>query len=321
MTVYVDNMNAFGRIVRGSRMVTGEWSQLLADDSDELAEFALNLGLLPEWRRAPGTPGEYYDVGEVTRRRAIAAGAVPISFPRGTGNVIATKTLRAAALDAAGRGWHVFPLRPGSKVPAVRHWEHEATTHAERIKDLWTADLRRRDGWFVPEPRNVGIACRPSGLVVLDLDVPKTDDRTGWAEYWRSRGITSGGQVLDALAEQAGQTVPDTYTVTTPSGGRHLYFAVPDGVHVRNSAGRVGPMIDVRGEGGYVVAPGSRIHPHYYDRHVEPVDLDQLTYRLIHDSQPASLPAWLADATRADRDRDDGADADRRPNHRPERSE
>lgn len=305
MTVYVDNQNAYGRIVRGTRTVPGEWSRLLADDPAELAEFALNLDLLPEWVRAPGTPAECYDVGELTRRRAIAAGAVPISQPRGTGNVIATKTLLTSALDAASRGWRVFPLRAGTKVPALRHWEHEATIDTERIKDLWTADLRRRDGWFVPEPSNVGIACGPSGLVVLDLDLPKTDDRTGWAEQWRSRGITSGAQVVDALAEQAGQNLPDTYTVATPSGGRHLYFTAPDGTQIRNSAGRVGPMIDIRGEGGYVVAPGSRMHPHYYEPHNDTIDHGEPSYSLLIDLDTATLPDWIADAATPDRNRDD----------------
>lgn len=320
MTVYVDSQYAYGQIVRGSRALTGEWSRLLADDPAELAEFALNLGLLPEWVRAPGTPAECYDVGEVTRRRAIAAGAVPISFPRGTANVIATKTLQAAALDAARRGWHVFPLRPGTKVPAVRHWEHEAILDPEQIRQLWTADLRRRDGWFVPEPRNLGIACGPSELVVLDLDVPKTDDRTGWADHWRSHGITSGAQVLDTLAEQAGQALPHTYAVATPSGGRHLYFTAPDEVHVRNSAGRVGPMVDVRGEGGYVVGPGSRIHPHYYEPHNDTIDHGEPGYQLITDLDPITLPGWIADAATAGRNRDDQPDTDRRPDHSQGRS-
>ena len=144
MTIYVDNMRRYAQVDRGSgRVVTGRWSHLLADDPAELAAFAARLGLRPEWIQFPGTPREHYDVVEAVRRRAVAAGAVPISYPRGTGNLIATKRLQASALDAASRGWHVFPLRPGTKVPAVRDWEHQATADPERIRELWTVQLQR----------------------------------------------------------------------------------------------------------------------------------------------------------------------------------
>ena len=313
MTIYVDNMRGDARVGRGGRTVRGPWSHLLADDAGELAAFAAGLGLRLEWLQAPGTPGEHYDIVEGVRRRAVAAGAVPISYPLGTGNVIATKRLHAAALDAAGRGWHVFPLRPGTKVPAVRHWEHEATTDTAQIKELWTADLRRRDWWHVPEPRNVGIACGPSKLVVLDLDLAKPgQDRTSWEERWRDRDVGSGAEVLDVLAEQAGQNMPETYVVATPSGGRHLYFSAPEDVPVRNSAGHLGPMIDVRGQGGYVVAVGSRLHPQP-DQDDAPLEAGGLAYRLVHDLPVALLPGWLADATAADRQRDDGTSRDLGP--------
>ena len=111
MTIYVDNMHGDARVDRGGgRVVTGRWSHLLADGPAELAGFAARLGLRPEWIQYPGTSREHYDIVEAVRRRAVAAGAVPISYPRGTGNLIATKRLQASALAAAGRGWQVFPL-------------------------------------------------------------------------------------------------------------------------------------------------------------------------------------------------------------------
>src|SRR3712207_2915361 len=104
MTVYVDNMRGWARVDRGSsRVVTGRWSHLMADDPVELAGFAARLGLRPEWIQFPGTAREHYDLVEAVRRRAIAAGAIPISYPLGTGNLILTKRLQASALDAAGR--------------------------------------------------------------------------------------------------------------------------------------------------------------------------------------------------------------------------
>ena len=313
MTIWVDDMRREGQVRGGGRSITGRWSHLMADDPAELAEFVASLGLRPEWIQQPGTPREHYDIVAHVRRRAIADGAVPISYPLSTGNLIATKRLQASALDAAGRGWHVFPLRPGTKVPAVRHWEHEATTDTEQIKQLWTPELRRRDRWYVPEPRNVGIACGPSGLIVLDLDLAKPgQDRSRWPAPWRGQDIGSGAEVLAALAEQAGQTVPETYAVATPSGGRHLYFTAPHEVLVRNSTGRPGPMIDIRGQGGYVVAAGSRLHlrPDCHDASAVASDL---AYRLVHDVQPVGLPDWLTDAATVDRQRADQAAAGRSP--------
>jgi hypothetical protein len=300
VTIYVDNMRGYARVDHGGRTVTGRWSHLLADDSDELAAFAAHLGLRPEWLQSPRTPREHYDVVEAVRRGAVAAGAVPIPYPLGTGNVIATKRLQASALDAASRTWHVFPLRPGTKVPAIRHWEHEATTDTEQVKELWTAQLRRRDGWYVPKPPNVGIACGPSGLVVLDLDLAKLgQDRTRWPVRWRDPDISSGTDVLAVLAEQVGQTLPKTYVVSTPSGGRHLYYTAPEGLQVRNSAGRPGPMIDIRGQGGYVVGDGSRLHSRPA-RDDASTDAGELAYRLIKDSPAVELPCWLTEVVAAD---------------------
>jgi hypothetical protein len=69
--------------------------------------------------------------------------------------------------------------------------------------------------------------------------------------------------------------------VDTPSGGQHLYYAAPPGREIRNSAGKIGPMIDVRGAGGYVLGPGSVI--------------GGAAYTVADDSAPAPLPEWLAD--------------------------
>ncbi|WP_405195418.1 bifunctional DNA primase/polymerase [Streptomyces anulatus] len=183
--------------------------------------------------------------------------------------------LITAALDAAERGWHVFPLRPRDKRPALhgeasctgtgdctaghRKWEQRATTDPDRIRKAWSA------GAF-----NVGIATGPSGLVVVDLDPVKAKDPKGTPD-----GVTS----LQALCERAGQTVPATYRTRTASGGHHLYFTAPAGVRLGNSAGRLGKHIDTRAHGGYVVATGSTL-PHG-------------TYEVVDPSDPVPLPEWL----------------------------
>jgi hypothetical protein len=171
------------------------------------------------------------------------------------------------ALSATARGWHVFPLWPGAKIPALhghdrcprtgdcaqRHagWEQRATSDPARIRTAWA----RRN-------YNVGIASGPSGLVVIDLDIPKPGDDPPPDWVLATPGVRDGQDVLAVLAEQAGQPLPArTYTVATPSGGLHLYYQHPAGTALRNTSGDrgrgLGWKIDTRAHGGYVVAAGS----------------------------------------------------------------
>lgn len=199
--------------------------------------------------------------------------------------------LVAAAVAATERGWHVFPLRAGSKEPAV-HGEARCTRQgdcrdghrtpeqravavlSERDRNTWQAK-----GW------NVAIATGPSGLLVVDLDVPKPDDKPR-PDAWNLPGINDGLDVFVAVCEQAGQPVPwDTFTVRTPSGGTHFYFVAPHGVQLRNTGGDrgrgLGWKVDTRAWGGHVVAPGSVV--------------DGRTYRVENDTDPLPLPQWLCE--------------------------
>ncbi|TVL92078.1 DNA primase [Streptomyces sp. SAJ15] len=152
--------------------------------------------------------------------------------------------LLSAALEYAARGWHVFPLRPNDKRPAIKGWEQRATTDSARIERAWTAG-----------PYGVGIACGPSRLVVVDLDTAKDDAPP---EEWRLPGVVDGLDVLAELYARHADRFPfgSTPAVRTASGGMHLYHSAPE-QEVRNSAGRVGWKVDVRAAGGYVVAPPS----------------------------------------------------------------
>ena len=178
-----------------------------------------------------------------------------------------------AALIAADRGWHVFPLRPGDKRPAIRDWQARATSDHTLIRECWGTT-----------PFNVGIACGPSRLVVLDLDVPK--EGVGPSRGWTSELMESGTDVLAAVALRLGEKFPSaTYSVTTRSGGTHLYFTAPVGEPLRNTAGRIGWLVDTRADGGYVVAAGSIV--------------DGQRYRVRTDWDVADLPDWVAKAARA----------------------
>lgn len=178
--------------------------------------------------------------------------------------------LLRSALDHANRGWPVFPLRPSDKRPAIRDWETRATTDPDRIHRAWTAG-----------PYNIGVACGPAGLVVIDLDSPKPG--TDIPVRWRRPGIVDGAAVFAMLAEDAGERLPiQTYSVRTAGdGGQHLYFsASPDGPSTRNTAGRLGWLIDTRAAGGYVVGVGSRIAAR--------------RYRPILALPVAPLPGWIS---------------------------
>lgn len=135
------------------------------------------------------------------------------------------------ALDYVGRGWRVVPVLPGSKRPALSRWVEAATADPDKVRRWWTEDHPDAGVGIVTGPR--------SGIWVLDVD-----DHDALLD-------------LEARHEQ----LPQTRTSITGSGGFHLLFAWPDGADVRNDAGRrLGPGLDVRGEGGFIVAPPT-VHP------------------------------------------------------------
>jgi hypothetical protein len=182
--------------------------------------------------------------------------------------------LARAALWHAARGLAVFPLGPGSKRPAVEDWPHAATTDPEQI-----------EGWWSEAAYNIGVATGPSNLLVIDLDCPKSPSEAVPAP-WDAAGTSCGRDVLDQLVAAADQRLPRTWTVSTASGGQHLYFRQADGRTLGNTAGRLGWKIDTRGQGGYVVAAGSVVRGQWYRA------------ELIRRPQPP--PQWLVDALTAE---------------------
>jgi hypothetical protein len=154
---------------------------------------------------------------------------------------------------ALAAGLAVFPLPVGAK-RAERGWPAQVTT-----------DLAAAASW--PAGANIGVACRASGVLGLDLD--------------RKDGV-DGADTLRALCAAARWPWPDTFTVATAHGGLHLYFRAPADIVIPSSIGRW-PGIDVRapGErlGGYLVGPGSVV--------------DGLPYVTARDVSIAPLPEWL----------------------------
>jgi hypothetical protein len=140
-----------------------------------------------------------------------------------------SETVKAFALYYLSLGWSVIPVRPGNKRPAIRWLEYQHRQPGEdeigRWFDRWPGD-------------NIGIVTgRVSGLVVIDIDSKH-----------------GGDQSLYRLEKEHGP-LPRTVEAVTGGGGRHIYYAHPGGVVPNKIA--IAPGVDVRGDGGYVVAPPS----------------------------------------------------------------
>lgn len=181
-------------------------------------------------------------------------------------------TVLEHALAAARAGMQIIPLHgtsgsactcgdpkcksPG-KHPRVGAWQQEATSDEAKVR-----------AWFGFWPNSsYGIATgEGSGVWVLDVD-PR-----------------HGGQdALTQLRAERGE-LPDTLTIRTGSGGLHVYFRHVHGL--RNSGGKIGGGIDVRGEGGYVVGPGC---PH----------ASGSIYEALRGGPIADAPEWLVEAAKA----------------------
>jgi len=156
------------------------------------------------------------------------------------------------AAVALAHGLAVFPIPAGQRT-APPGWQHRAS---------------RDPGQPWPAGSNVGVGCRASGVVGLDLDVKHGVDGLG---------------TFARICDQHGEQWPDTFTVVTAHAGRHLYFAVPAGEVVISTIGVLGPGIDVRARGrvsgGYLIGPGSIV--------------DGRPYTVDRDAPIAPLPGWL----------------------------
>jgi hypothetical protein len=143
-------------------------------------------------------------------------------------------TNRATALRLTQAGLYVFPACPVTKRPLVR-FTSAATRYERGVDYFWS---------------RFGVDALPclhlagTNLLAVDLDRGHADGADGCAEF-------------DKLVSEYGD-VPSCPAVQTPRGGVHLYFSQPhDREPLSNSAGQIGPGIDVRGYHGFTVAPGA----------------------------------------------------------------
>lgn len=143
-----------------------------------------------------------------------------------------TNEFLEAALTYASLGWRVFPLKPRSKDPATPHGFKDATADVEQIRK-----------WWGNREYNIGIATG-NGLCVLDVDD-------------KPKNPVQGSDALRDWEFEHGH-ISETVTAISGTGGTHYYFDV-GGVHVPSCQSDT-IFIDLRADGGYIVAPPS-IHP------------------------------------------------------------
>ena len=111
-----------------------------------------------------------------------------------------------------------------------------------------TRDRAQVESWWTQYPSaNIGIATGEiNGLLVIDVDIKHDQGKYG-------------DESLKALEQELGE-LPETWTAITGSGGLHYYFKYPVGHEISISASQLGEDLDIRANGGYVVAPPS-VHP------------------------------------------------------------
>lgn len=168
-----------------------------------------------------------------------------------------TSDVRATARRLASGGWHVFPLVPNEKRPATEHGFHDASADPEAV-DRWSASST-----------GYGIACEPSGLFVVDVDVVEGAEGPAFGA-----GVTAWFEMVDRYGDV------ETLEVVTGRGGLHIYWQAPE-VPLGNSAGKLAAHVDTRGRGGYVVGPGSTVAGNVYE--------------IMKRRPVAPCPRWLVD--------------------------
>jgi hypothetical protein len=161
---------------------------------------------------------------------------------------------------------HLFPCKFKGKTPLTKNGFKDASNDPQVIEQ-----------WRKQYPNcNWGLATGEiSGVFVLDMDINHAQGKYGDIS-------------LDELESIHGK-LPETATVLTGGGGKHLYFKMPQGVKIKSSAGSVAPHIDVRADGGYVIYPGST---HENGRTYE----WESEFDPYEDGMPfADAPKWLID--------------------------
>lgn len=172
------------------------------------------------------------------------------------------KSMLEAALEYAANGWWVFPVPPGEKK------SYKAAKYSSTKWGMTTNPKIIRQDFRKWPDANVGIVTgAKSGIFVIEADTTEGHDVDGLAS-------------IQNLESRYG-VLPETRTAISPSGSIHRYYRHPgDGIKIWNSESFLAPGVDVRGDGGMVLAPPS----------IKP---DVGTYRWLNQGEVVDAPEWL----------------------------
>jgi hypothetical protein len=219
------------------------------------------------------------------------------------------------AYNLAARGFAVFPVRAGyrgepdakgeyalaPKQPTVMSWKTISSNDARRIESLW----RMSQGEAVAI--DIGKSGKLNGtrFVVVDADRVKAQDVERHKRLhakWEAEGRngappappTDGVGWIYGLFAAHDFDPMQVPTVASPSGGLHFWFRVPAGAQIKNSRGSLKKAecgVDIKTDGGYVLAPGSRMDP--------AEDGSERVYEMLDDSpelqHAPELPQFIVD--------------------------
>lgn len=145
-----------------------------------------------------------------------------------------------SALGLAKLGFHIFPLMPDSKLPAIKDYPNKASRDLQTIEDWWIDPIMETENDY-----NIGISTSKfndqEALVVIDVDMKPGKE---------------GDKSLEEL-DMLGKEIPATLTQLTPTGGRHIIYR--HNVPLKQGVNVLGNGLDIRSKGGYIVGAGSTI--------------------------------------------------------------
>ncbi len=175
-----------------------------------------------------------------------------------------------AALDLAAAGVPVFPAGP-DKRPLLAGWQKKASTAPEQIRKWWLVHPDALPAIFVGR----------AGLVVIDCD--------------RHPGGHDGIKAFNRLLSANGGKLANVPMTKTARGGAHLFFKQPKGKALGNGRGELPDGIDVRGVGGFVIAPGAVLPD---GKCWQSVNGRPSLADAFKDGTIPELPQWLSDIIR-----------------------
>jgi hypothetical protein len=204
---------------------------------------------------------------EWAAREPFACASNPAQFKAAITAALQAPTTKAAALAYVQRGVPVFPCNPvppevdrdRSKMPLTPGGFYNATVDPAIVERLWTD----RPDALIGCPMG-----RRTGMFTVDADSP---------EYHAHDGVTAWRDL------EIAHSAVRTRTHKTAGDGLHLIFAYDKERPVRTSKGRLPPSLDVKGEGGYIILPGSRLS-------------NDRSWNVAVDILPADAPKWLLNA-------------------------